>query len=295
LIFINDLDYGISNWILTFADDTKIFGSITSEKDIVSLQKDLGRLIQWADEWQMMFNTSKCKVMHFGKKELNSVDYYMSDQCLTSVTEEKDLGVVVSSDMKSSQQCNQSYSKASRMLAMINCTIVYKNSENLLRLYKSLVRPHLEYCTAAWSPHYIKDRVLPEKVQQRFTRMVPGLKKLPYEERLSELELWTMEERRVRADLIEVFKMVRELSAIKLETFFQLNSNGRTRGHQWKLKKRHRNTDLRQFFSERVINIWNSLDKDTVAATSINSFKGRLQNMRNKDESAFGLQWTNQL
>jgi len=118
--------------------------------------------------------------------------------------------------------------------------------------------------------------------------MVPGLKKLPYEERLSELELWTMEERRVRADLIEVFKMVRELSAIKLETFFQLDSNGRTRGHQWKLKKRHRNTDVRQqFFSERVINIWNSLDKDTVAATSINCFIGHLHKMRNKDESAF--------
>jgi len=67
--------------------------------------------------------------------------------------------------------------------------------------------------------------------------MVPGLKKLPYEERLSELKLWTLEERRVRADVIEVFKMVRELSAIKLETFFQLDNNGRTKGHQWKLKK----------------------------------------------------------
>ena len=110
----------------------------------------------------------------------------------TTVTEEKGLGVVISSDMKSSQQCTQAYSKASRMSAMINRTIVYKNSENLLRLYKSLVRPHLEYCTAAWSPHYTKDRVLLEKVQRRFTRMVPGLKKLPYEERLSELELWTL-------------------------------------------------------------------------------------------------------
>ena len=106
-----------------------------------------------------------------------------------------------------------------------------------------------------------------------------------------------MEETRLlRTDLTEVLKIVRELSAIKHETFFQLDNNGRTRGHQWKLKKRHSNADLRQhFFSERVINIWNSLDKDTVAATSINSFKGHLQKMRNKDESAVGLQWTNGL
>ena len=97
----------------------------------------------------MMFNTSKCKVMHFGKKELNNVEYYMSDQCLTTVTEKKDLGVVISSDMKSSQQCIQAYCKASRILAMINRTIVFKNSVNVLRLYKSLERPHVEYCTAA--------------------------------------------------------------------------------------------------------------------------------------------------
>jgi len=74
----------------------------------------------------------------FWEERINNADYYMSDQCLTTVTEEKDLGVVISSDMKSSQQCTQAYSKASRMLAMINHTIVYKNSDNLLWLYKSL-------------------------------------------------------------------------------------------------------------------------------------------------------------
>jgi len=118
--------------------------------------------------------------------------------------------------------------------------------------------------------------------------MVLGLKKLPYEERLSELELWTLEERRVRADLIEVFKMVRELSAIKLETFFSARHHCQNKKASMETEKRHCNTDLRQhFFSERVVNIWNSLDKDTVAATSINCFIGHLQKMRNKDESAF--------
>jgi len=68
LIFINDLDYGIKNWILKFADDTKIFGKISNVTDTVRLQEDLDRLIEWAEEWQMMFNASKCKVMHFGKK-----------------------------------------------------------------------------------------------------------------------------------------------------------------------------------------------------------------------------------
>ena len=220
----------------------------------------------------------------------------MNGQCLLTVTEEKDLGVVISSDTKSSQQCIQAYSKASRILAMINRTIVYKSSENLVRLYKSLVRPHLEYCMAAWSPHYVKDKVLIEKVQRRFTRMIPGLKHLQYEDRLSELKLWTLEDRRVRADLIEVFKIVIGLSSIKFETFFELDNKGITRGHQWKLRKKRCNTDLRHhFFSERVINMWNNLDKHVVSATSINCFKNRLQKMRDKDESTFCQRLTNRL
>jgi len=116
--------------------------------------------------------------------------------------------------------------------------------------------------------------------------MVPGLKKLPYEERLSELELWTLKERRVRADLIEVLR-VRELSTIKLETFFNSTTMAEQEGINGDtVTLIYDNTS----FSERVINIWNSLDKDTVAATSINCFKGHLQKMKYKDESAFGLQ-----
>ena len=86
-------------------------------------------------------------------------------------------------------------------------SIQYKSKSVLLCLYKTLVRPHLEYCTQIWSPHYAKDRQLLEKVQHRFTRMVPGMKVLPYNERLRQLGLWTIEERRNRADLIEMFKM----------------------------------------------------------------------------------------
>jgi len=91
------------------------------------------------------------------------------------------------------------------MLGVTNRSIVYKRQDIMLCLYKTLVRPHLEYCTAAWSPQYIKDKVLLEHVQRRFTRIIPVLKELPYADRLNKLKLWTLEERRVRADLIQVF------------------------------------------------------------------------------------------
>jgi len=104
-----------------------------------------------------------------------------------------DLGVIISKHMKASQQCRQAYSKANKMLGIINRTVDYKSMTVLLKLYKSLVRPQLEFCTAAWSPHYRKDKELLE-IQHRFTRMLPGLKQLPYDQRLEALNLWTLEE-----------------------------------------------------------------------------------------------------
>jgi len=104
-----------------------------------------------------------------------------------------------------------------------------------------------------------------------------------------ELNLWTLEERRVRADLIEVYNMMHGLSAVKFESFFELDNNKRTRGHSThscKLTKKRFRTDLRQhFFTERIIiNVWNSLDEQTVSSCSLNSFKCNLQWFRSHNE-----------
>ena len=120
---------------------------------------------------------------------------------LTEVTQERDLGITVKSDLKSSQQCLQAYNKANKILGAINQSIVYKKKDVLVKLCKSLVRPHLEYCTAAWSPHYSKHKDILERIQHRFTHMVPGLKSLPSEQQLIKFHLWSLEEQRVRADL----------------------------------------------------------------------------------------------
>ena len=108
--------------------------------------------------------------------------------------------------------------------------------------------------------------------------MIPSIRKFSYEDRLIKLGLWSLEDRRIRADLVEVYKMVYGLSSVRLSTFFEFSSFDWTRGHSLKLKKNRFRTELRQhFFSERVVNIWNKMDKDTVCASSLNSFKQRIQ------------------
>ena len=73
--------------------------------------------------------------------------------------------------------------------------------------YKSLVRPHLEYCVQSWNPYQLGHVRLIEGEQRRFTKLIPVLRELPYEERLKKLNLTTLEMRRIRGDIIEVFKI----------------------------------------------------------------------------------------
>ena len=177
LVFIDDLEEGLRSEVLKFADDTKIFREVVSEVDRDVLQRDLDRLVQWSEVWQMRFNVDKCKVMHLGRGNLRG-NYVMNGGSLGVVDEERDLGVRIMSDLKALAHCAYVSSRANRVLGMISRTMVYRSADVLTRLYKSLVRPHLEYCVSAWSPHYVKDKEMLERVQHRFTRMVPGLREV---------------------------------------------------------------------------------------------------------------------
>ena len=90
----------------------------------------------------MLFNIGKCKVMHFGRSN-QSYDYEMSNSKLEVVTEEKDLGVRISQDLKVSHHCLQAYLKANKLLGIFSHTVKCKDTANLLCFYKSLIRPHL--------------------------------------------------------------------------------------------------------------------------------------------------------
>jgi len=117
--------------------------------------------------------------MHLGKNNRRS-KYYMHGKELNEVRSERDLGIMVSEDLKVSNQCTQAVGKANRMLSMNKRTVRSRRAEVLIPLYKSLVRPHLEYCSAAWSPYYQKDKAALERIQHRFTRFIPGMSSKEY-------------------------------------------------------------------------------------------------------------------
>ena len=136
-------------------------------------------------------------------------------------------------------------------------------------MYTTYVRPHLEYCAPIWSPYLVRDIEVLEKVQKQATKLVKGYEKLPYEQRLKSLGIYTLFCRRQRGDLIEVFKILNRYYDIKPTQFFKPSDVTSTRGHCMKLSKLHARLRIRSsFFTQRVIGSWNSLPDNVVEANT---------------------------
>ena len=132
--------------------------------------------------------------------------------------------------------------------------------------------------------------------------MVPGLKPLPYEERLDRLGIWTLEERRNRADLLQVFKLYKGWSSTQFGHFFTISTVTNTQGHTAKINKPRCRLDLRRsFFSHRVIDRWNDLPQNVIDSGTINTFKNGLNKLRKNrmgffmDQPVRLAQWPHQL
>ena len=273
LVFVNDLPASITTKCKIFADDTKIYHPILSLVDFDTVQQDLHSLVEWSNEWLLGFNSQKCKVMHFGRNN-PCYEYVMNENTIESVTEDKDLGITVSNDLSFSKYICNAAAKANRVLGLIRKTFSYVSKESFLTLYKTYVRPHLEYCVQVWSPYLKKDIDVLEKVQRRATKIVPELAHLSYEDRLKELKLTTLEDRRIRGDLIEVYKIVNKVDNVDCSQFFEFRDYAGLRGHCQTLQVRRCRYNVRKYyFSNRVVCLWNSLPESVVISTSVNEFK----------------------
>ena len=156
-------------------------------------------------------------------------------------------------------QCKEVVSKANGIFGMIKRNFTYRTKETILPLYKSLVRPHLDYCSQIWNPHYVKDIKLIEGVQRRATKLVVSVKNLHYDESLNILGLMRLDKRRDRSDPIETFKILNGNYRVDKDLFFAADDGGR-REHSKKLFKRRCRPDIRKFaFSNRIVDNCNSL------------------------------------
>ena len=162
----------------------------------------------------------------------DGTNYHLGDEQIPHDTEEKDLGVYSTENCKSTKQCAAAANKAMSKLRIIKRTFTHLYQKCFTTLYTTYIRPHLEYCVQAWSPSLKKDVMALEKVQRRATKIIPSLRNKPYQDRLKALNLYTLETRRLRGDLIEVYKILHGLEGIEEKKLFQRHKNwSQVRGH----------------------------------------------------------------
>ena len=277
-VFINDLPLAVNSICKVFADDTKVYNS---PRNSHVLQNDLLALQQWSDKWQLHFNISKCKVMYIGKDN-PAKPYTMALEgkafTLQSCDEEKDLGVTFDRYLTFDAHIYKIINKANSILSIIKRTFDYLDKHMFLTLYKSLVRPHLEYGNIIWFPLLKRQSKLVENVQKRATKLLKETRGLPYEHRLRTLDLPTLKFRRLRGDLIQTFKIFTNIDKINLSDFFNLSPICTTRNSTNKIFIQHSRTNQRKnVFSNRAAPLWNSLAPSVKAAPNLNTFKNLLE------------------
>jgi ribonucleases P/MRP protein subunit RPP40 len=288
LIFINDIDFirHLITVLKKFADDTKLGQKILNDSDRQNLQDCLDILCEWANKWGMQFNISKCKVLHIGRNNPKHI-YTMNNIPLTVVEEEKDIGVLIHHSLKPSRQCSEAARKANAVLGQISRSFHYRDKNVFMKLYKSHVRSHLEFSVPAWSPWTEADKLVLENVQKRAVRMVSGLSG-SYEENLKDLNLQSLEDRRLRYDMIQTYKIIKEIDAVQPSTWFNLAGDNPTRRTRLTdnpiniLPSRSRLEIRNNFFSQRVPELWNNLPESLKNSRNLTIFKRDLtKHMRN--------------
>ena len=224
IIYINDIDQAIDAvlQIMKFADDTKGCAIADTEEDCCRIQNQLDKIHQWSLDWQMLFNTDKCKVIHIGPHNPR-YNYKIGEEYLKKVDYEKDLGAYIDCSLTPSMQIAEAVMKATQVLGQLLRAVSYRDKTHFVKLYKERVRCHLEHVVQSWSPWLAKDIEKLESVQRRAVRCIRGLTGT-YEEKLKEIGLTTLKERRERGDMIQTFKIVNGIDDVDYKQWFTLLS-----------------------------------------------------------------------
>jgi len=265
-----------------FADDVKLYASFDKKSTTASqlIQQDINSFVNWTEnELKMTLNSSKTTVIHIGNMNPKN-EYNINGSRISAQLHQRDLGVIISHDLSWEKHINSMVRSAFGVVYMIKKSFTSLTRKQFLLIYKTFIRPKIEFCSSVWSPHHQYLISMVEKVQRKATKLVNNISHLPYNSRLSYLGLTTLETRRLRGDLIEMFKIMRGYYDIPSEPLFTPRTQRLRRqtvqlkGHCYTLAKPFSRLDLHKhsLFS-RQIHTWNGLPSHIIQSTSLNEFK----------------------
>jgi hypothetical protein len=283
LLFINDLPDQLKCKTRLFADDCVVYKEIKTEKDCSVLQEDLDKLANWEKKWGMAFHPAKCNILSITRsRNPKTFRYKLKGHVLEPTTTTKYLGIHLSHDMDWDDHIASITKKANSMLGFLRRNLKSAVTSTKTNAYKTIVRPHLEYCSTVWDPHHCDNRNRIEMVQRRAARYATGRyhNTSSVTSMLEDLGWETLESRRKKASLTMFYKIENKLVDINMEDYV-MKGYDRTRSNHSKKYRQisNRRSYFQNSFFPRTVPLWNDLPAAAAEAPSLSSFKQELKNL----------------
>jgi len=283
IMYVQDMQNGLAETeikFLKFADDTKLFTEIRSKSDEENLQKNLSILGDWFEKWKMPANI-KSGVIKFGRTGKSDLSYILHSEEMKILHRERDLGIIMDETLSYKAHIETVVNKAMRTYGWLSRNLTTRDRQVVVKVYKTLIRPTLEYASSVWSPSRVgmNDRL--EKVQKKITKLV-ARNAGSYSDRLRTLKLPSLRWRRNYLDLLKVFQVVHGDQKFRKQ-LFTLSAeitDSNLRRHRLAIYKNKVHTDLlKHHFTNRMVDQWNALPEELldIPGVKFKLFKTKLK------------------
>ena len=168
------------------------------------MQENIFKIEKWCESWQLKINLEKCEILRAGSQNLN-FPYAMGQELIPSKENIRDLGVYIGSDVGYKKHYSIMIRNAHYLGYLFRNSFANRNPDFLMFLYNTYILPKIEYASSVWSPFYKQDIDAVENIQRKFSKFLPGMFQKSYRERMAHLNLKTLEERRIYADMCLLF------------------------------------------------------------------------------------------
>ena len=291
IIYLNDINSCIQHSVVSsFADDTRIKRTINHVNDTKLLQEDLNNAITWSTKNNMMLHQDKFELLSHRADPSHALtelpfhpefsDYITSDGSIISPTHSvKDLGVTITSELSWSKHITNITDASRKMCSWIYSVFSNRNAEVMMPLYKTLARSRAEYLCPLWNPSKVEDIKKVESIQRAFTSKINEVKHLPYWERLKKLNLMSLQRRRERYIIIQIFKIINHLAPNDIAVGFYQNERY---GLMCKIPTLVKNSKSKyqklydESFHVTAAKLWNKIPREIKEKKTLNSFKDAL-------------------
>ena len=286
LIYINDIINGLQCNVNLFADDTSIQKCLDNYEAFKVINEDLLKLSSYGSQWLISFNALKTEYIIVSKKKTRGShpDLFLNDTKITEANHHKHLGLIISNTMSWSYHINEILAKAEKRLSIMRRSKHILPRSCLDKLYKSMIRPLLDYCDVIYDSCTMYESQRLDKLQRKASLLCTGAFRITSNEKvLKELGWSKLANRRTNHRLVLLYKILNNLAPQYLKRLCNLTSHNTNnyllrRNNSFLVPTIHRESFSKSFFP-KTIRDWNNLANSIKQSQSLTIFKTKVKSL----------------